>query len=92
MIRTLRDDVRALREAADGLIVGCAPPSWAWGGWGTSEGAQLAWLIAILWRKYYEAAMARIALEARVRGLEDEVSGLRDTNERLTDLIDRDIP
>ena len=82
----LRDDVRWVCDVADGLTVG-ALPIWP-RGWSTKEGEKLAWLILILWRKYYDASMARIMLEARVRALEDNVDGLRETNQRLTDLLE----
>jgi hypothetical protein len=84
---SLRDDVRWVREAADGLLVGWLPgrlPKWS-----TSEGEQLGWLVLLLWRKFYDAAMARITLEAEVARLKGDVDGLRETNERLTDLLDQ---
>jgi hypothetical protein len=83
---SLRDDVRWVRELADGLLVGWWPsrlPPWS-----TKEGEQLGWLVLLLWRRYYEASMARNTLEARVRALEDDVDGLRETNRVLTDLLE----
>jgi hypothetical protein len=83
---SLRDDVRWVRDAADGLLIGALPgrlPAWS-----TKEGEQLAWLVLLLWRKYYDASMAHIALEAQVRRLEDNLSGLRDTNRILTDELE----
>jgi len=84
---SLRDDVRWVREAADGLLVGWLPgrlPKWS-----TSEGEQLGWLVLLLWRKFYDASMARTVLEAEVQTLKGDVDGLRATNERLTDLLDQ---
>lgn len=84
---SLRDDVRWVREAADGLLVGWLPgrlPKWS-----TSEGEQLGWLVLLLWQKFYDASMARGRLEAEVARLKDDVDGLRATNERLTDLLDQ---
>jgi hypothetical protein len=83
---SLRDDVRWLREAADGLLVGWLPsrlPKWT-----TSEGEQLGWLILLLWRKYSDASMARSTLEAENKRLKGDVDGLRETNQHLTDLLD----
>jgi hypothetical protein len=82
---SLRDDVRWVRDAADGLLVGALPgrlPKWS-----TSEGEQLGWLVLMLWTKYVETTMARGRLEAEVARLKDDVNGLRDTNERLTDML-----
>jgi hypothetical protein len=84
---SLRDDVRWVREAADGLLVGALPgrlPKWS-----TSEGEQLGWLVLMLWTKYVEAVMARGRLEAENGRLRDDVDGLRATNERLTDLLEQ---
>ena len=83
---SLRDDVRWVCDVAHGLTVG-ALPIWP-RGWSTKEGEKLAWLVLILWRKYYDASMARIMLEARVRSLEGDVDGLRETNRILTDLLE----
>lgn len=83
---SLRDDVRWVRELADGLLVGwwpCRLPPWS-----TKEGESLGWLVLLLWRRYYEASSASIMLEARVRALEDNVDGLRETNRILTDLLE----
>jgi len=83
---SLRDDVRWVREAADGLLVGWLPgrlPRWS-----TTEGEQLGWLVLLLWHKFYDASMARIMLEARVQSLEGDVDGLRETNRILTDLLE----
>jgi len=83
---SLRDDVRWVCEAADGLLIG-----WPHGRlptWSTKEGEKLGWLVLLLWRKFYDASMARIMLEARVRSLEDDVDGLRETNRVLTDLLE----
>ena len=87
MKMSLRDDVRWVCDAADGLLIGWLPgrlPKWA-----TKEGEKLGWLVLLLWRKFYEASMARINLEAEVNRLKDDVDGLRTTNERLTDLLDQ---
>jgi len=83
---SLRDDVRWVCEAADGLLIGWLPgrlPTWS-----TKEGEKLGWLVLLLWRKYYDASMARIMLEAQVRQLQDDVDGLRATNERLTNMLE----
>lgn len=84
---SLRFDVRELRDLADGLLVGWVPsrlPEWT-----TSEGGALAWFLLAMWRKYYDASVARLNLEARVRILEDNVDGLRETNRILTDEVER---
>lgn len=84
---TLRDDVRWLCDTADGLLVGWLPsrlPPWS-----TKEGEKLGWLALLLWRKFYDASMKQNVLEAEVRRLKDDVNGLRETNERLTDLLDQ---
>ncbi len=84
---TLRDDVRWLCETADGLLVGWCPSRLPF--WSTKEGEKLGWLVLLLWRKFYDASMARITLEAEVSRLKDDVDGLRATNEQLTDLLDQ---
>lgn len=84
---SLRDDVRWVCDTADGLLVGWLPsrlPPWS-----TKEGEKLGWLVLLLWRKFYDAAVARSALEAEVVRLKDDVDGLRETNERLTELLDQ---
>jgi len=83
---SLRDDVHWVCEAADGLLVGWLPgrlPKWT-----TKEGEKLAWLVLLLWRKFYDASMERVTLEAEVARLRDDVNGLRETNAMLTDLLD----
>jgi len=83
---TLRDDVRWVCDAADGLLVGWLPgrlPKWS-----TKEGEKLGWLVLLLWQKFYDASMARGRLEAEVARLKDDVDGLRETNQRLTDLLE----
>lgn len=94
---SLRDDVRWLREAADGLLVGWLPPRLP--KWATSEGEQLGWLVLLLWRKFYDASMERLAAQTEAARLAGEVDGLRrarggfrgarrnDTHHRL--LLDR---
>ena len=79
---SLRDDVRILRDAADGLVIGWLP-GWRYT-WSTKEGEKLGWLILILWRKYYESTTARSHLQAKVASLTSDVDGLRTTNEILT--------
>ncbi len=85
---TLRDDVRWLREAADGLLVGWLPPRLP--KWSTSEGEQLGWLVLLLWRKYYDASMERLAAQTEAARLAGDVDGLREANARLTDVLDAD--
>ena len=83
---SLRDDVRWVCDAADGLLIGWLPsrlPKWE-----TKEGEKLGWLVLLLWRMFYDASMARCRLEAEVARLKDDVDGLRETNRRLTDLLD----
>jgi hypothetical protein len=83
---SLRDDVRWVCDAADGLLIGWLPgrlPKWT-----TKEGEKLGWLVLLLWQKFYDASMARGRLEAEVARLRDDVDGLRTTNERLTDLLE----
>lgn len=84
---SLRDDVRWVCDAADGFLYGALPGRLP-AAWSTREGEKLAWLVLLLWRKYYDASMARIALEAQVRRLEDNLSGLRETNRILTDELE----
>lgn len=84
---SLRDDVRWVCDAADGLLVGWLPPRLP--KWTTKEGEKLGWLVLLLWQKFYDASMARGRLEAEVARLKDDVDGLRETNERLTDLLER---
>lgn len=86
MKMSLRDDVRWVCDAADGLLVGWLPgrlPKWA-----TKEGEKLGWLVLLLWQKFYDASMARGRLEAEAARLRDDVDGLRTTNERLTDMLE----
>lgn len=83
---SLRDDVLWLCDFADGVTIGWLP-TWP-GRWSTAYGNKLAWLIVILWRRYYDAAMARTTLEARVASLEGDVDGLRKANEILTNLLE----
>lgn len=84
---SLRDDVRWVCDTADGLLIGWLPgrlPKWT-----TKEGEKLGWLVLLLWQKFYDASMARGRLEAEVARLKDDVDGLRETNERLTDMLDQ---